>query len=100
MTKISSLVFVVGRVIQSFIPNIFQSVMQLASRLDGLWVSVHSFPPEFEKPKGQLISKHPFSVIVWTKVPTIFLRISALASKKWSNEIALFIPLHNWRILF
>ena len=72
MTKIRSLVFVVGRVIQSFIPNIFQSVMPLASGLDGFWVSVNSFPPEFEKPKGQLFSKRSFSVIVWTKIPTFF----------------------------
>ena len=33
-------------------------------------------------PKGQLISKGLFDGIVWTKKPTIFLRISALASKK------------------
>ena len=32
--------------------------------------------------KCQLISKCPFSVIVSTKMPTIFLRISALGSKK------------------
>ena len=36
--------------------------------------------------KGQLISKFPFGVIVWTKIPTIFLRISALACKKSSNQ--------------
>ena len=37
--------------------------------------------------KGQLISKCPFSVIVWTKIPTnVFSRISALASKKRSNQ--------------
>ena len=36
--------------------------------------------------KGQLISKCPFGVIVWTKIPTIFLRNSALASKKRSNQ--------------
>ena len=32
--------------------------------------------------KGQLISKCPFDVTVSTKIPTNFLRISALASKK------------------
>ena len=37
--------------------------------------------------KGQLISKCPFVVIVWTKIPTIFfLKISALESEKWSNH--------------
>ena len=37
--------------------------------------------------KGQLISKCPFGVIVWTKIPTkFFSRISALASKKRSNK--------------
>ena len=35
--------------------------------------------------KGQLISKGLFGVIVSTIKPTIFLRISALASKKWWN---------------
>ena len=36
--------------------------------------------------KGQLILKCPFGVIVSTKIPTIFLRISALASKKRLNQ--------------
>ena len=36
--------------------------------------------------KGQLISKGLFGVIVTTKKPTKFLRISALASKKSSNQ--------------
>ena len=36
--------------------------------------------------KGQLISKGLFGVIVSTKIPTIFSRISALASKKSSNQ--------------
>ena len=37
--------------------------------------------------KGQLISKCPFGVIVWTKIAMkIFSRISALASKKRSNQ--------------
>ena len=34
-------------------------------------------------PKGQLISKCPFGVIVSTKIPTKNLTISALESKKW-----------------
>ena len=38
------------------------------------------------KPKGQLISKCPFGFIVSTKTPTIFLRISLLASKKRLNQ--------------
>jgi hypothetical protein len=33
--------------------------------------------------KGQLISKRPFGVIVWTKIPTKNLTNSALESKKW-----------------
>ena len=40
----------------------------------------------YKSPKGQLISKGLFGVIVSTKKPTIFLRISALASKKSSNQ--------------
>ena len=36
--------------------------------------------------KGQLTSKELFGVIVWTKKPTIFLKISALASKKRLNQ--------------
>ena len=36
--------------------------------------------------KGQLISKGLFDVIVWTKKPTNFLRISALAFKKRANH--------------
>ena len=36
--------------------------------------------------KGQLISKCPFSVIVWTKIPTNYLKISTLVSKKWLNQ--------------
>ena len=36
--------------------------------------------------KGQLISKCSFGVIVWTKIPTNFLRSSALASKKRLNK--------------
>ena len=36
--------------------------------------------------KGQLISKGLFDVIVSTKKQTIFLRISALASKKRSDQ--------------
>ena len=36
--------------------------------------------------KGQLISKCIFGVIVWTKKPMIFLRISVLASKKSLNQ--------------
>ena len=36
--------------------------------------------------KGQLISKGLFGVIVSTKKPTSFLRISALASKKSSKQ--------------
>ena len=37
--------------------------------------------------KGQLISKGLLGVIVWTKKPTkLFLRISALASKKREAE--------------
>ena len=39
-----------------------------------------------EKAKGQLISKCLFVVIVWTKKTEIFSRISALASKKRSNQ--------------
>ena len=35
--------------------------------------------------KGQLISKRPFGVIVWTKIPTKNLTNSALESEKWSN---------------
>ena len=38
------------------------------------------------KTKGQLILKCPFDVIVLTEIPTIFLRISALASKKRLNQ--------------
>ena len=61
MTKISSLVFVVGRVIQSFITYVFQSVMSLASGLGGLahpkfWVLVSPFSPGFEKPNGISVS--------------------------------------------
>ena len=41
----------------------------------------------FETFKGHLISKGLFGVIVWTKNPTKFLRISALASKKIKNFI-------------
>ena len=38
-------------------------------------------------PKGQLISKCPFGVIVWTKITNeFFSTISALASKKRSNQ--------------
>ena len=40
--------------------------------------------------KGQLISKELFGVIVSTKKTTIFLRISALGSKKSSNQKTLF----------
>ena len=41
----------------------------------------------FEIAKGQLISKCPFDVTVSTKIPTkYFLRISALASKKRSDQ--------------
>ena len=37
--------------------------------------------------KGQLISKFPFGVIVWTKIPTKKkLTISALEFEKWSNH--------------
>ena len=37
--------------------------------------------------KGQLISKCPFGVIIWTQnTNEIFSRISALASKKMSNQ--------------
>ena len=36
--------------------------------------------------KGQLISKCPFGVFILTKIPTIFLWISALASNKRLNE--------------
>ena len=45
-----------------------------------------NFVPETQT-KGQLISKGLFGVIVWTKTSTKFiLRISALASKKRSNQ--------------
>ena len=59
--KISSLVFVFGCVTQSFIPNIFQSVLPLASGLGGLahpkfWVSDSPFSPGFEKPNGISVS--------------------------------------------
>jgi hypothetical protein len=37
--------------------------------------------------KGQLISKRPFGVIVWTKIQTKNLTNSALESEKWSNYI-------------
>ena len=51
----------------------------------------HHVNPEFEKkypPKGQLISKCPFGVIVSTKKTNeISLRISALASKKRLDQI-------------
>ena len=40
----------------------------------------------FDATNGQLISKCPFGVIVLIKKPTIFLRSSALASKKWLNQ--------------
>ena len=47
--------------------------------------------------KGQLISKCLFGAIVLTKKPTkFFLRISALASKKRSNQK----NTTNWMILF
>ena len=36
--------------------------------------------------KGQLISKCPFGVIVWTKILTKNLTISTLESEKWSNQ--------------
>jgi hypothetical protein len=36
--------------------------------------------------QGQLISKGLFDVIVWTKKNEIFLKISALASKKSLNQ--------------
>ena len=36
--------------------------------------------------KGQLLSKCPYGVIVLTKIPTIFLRIAVLASKKRLNQ--------------
>ena len=36
--------------------------------------------------KGQLILKGLFDAIVWTKKTIIFLRTSALASKKRSNQ--------------
>ena len=35
---------------------------------------------------GQLISKCPFGVIVWTKTPTNFFPGFLLASKKWLNQ--------------
>ena len=53
---------------------------------------IHKNPPAgdvltFQVPKGQLISKGLFDVIVWTKKNNeIFLRISALASKKRSDQ--------------
>ena len=36
--------------------------------------------------KGQIISKTNFLVLIWTKNPTFFLLISALASKKRSDQ--------------
>jgi hypothetical protein len=36
--------------------------------------------------KGQLISKCPFGVIVWTKIPTKNMINSALEFEKWSNH--------------
>ena len=45
-----------------------------------------SKPDDMEEPKGQLNSKGLFGVIVSTKKPTIFLKISVLASKKSSNQ--------------
>ena len=41
---------------------------------------------QFLVSKGQLISKYPFGVIVWTKKPTKYLTISALEFEKWSNH--------------
>ena len=44
-------------------------------------------PPALVLTKGQLISKCLLGVIVWTKKPTkFFSRISAIASKKRSNQ--------------
>ena len=45
--------------------------------------------------KGQIISKGCVCVIVWTKTPTIILRISALVSKKSSNQKTFYIITRN-----
>ena len=52
--------------------------------------------------KGQLISKELIKVFICTKKRTIFFCISALASKKRSNQKirALYTKGTNWRILF
>ena len=40
----------------------------------------------FRGGKGQLTSKCPFGVIVWTKIPTKNLTNSALEFEEWSNH--------------
>ena len=50
------------------------------------WPTFKIFPVSNVYSKGQLIPKCSFSVIIWTKIPTILLKISALASKKMSNQ--------------
>ena len=40
----------------------------------------------YTETKGQLVSKELFDVIIWTKKPKIFLRISAPASRKRSDQ--------------
>ena len=50
-------------------------------------------------PKGQLISKGLFGVIVWTKNPTKNLWISALASKKSSNQKPLLYDYVKWPLI-
>ena len=51
-------------------------------------IDIFLIPYFISTSKGQLISKCPFSLIVSTKIPTIFLRISALGSKEveWKKE--------------
>ena len=45
-----------------------------------------SFHLQITPTEGQLISKCPFGVIVSTIVPTFYLRISILASKRRLNQ--------------
>ena len=65
--------------LHNFLPYHSWIDSMLLSRLENIeTLQIHA--------KGQLISKCPFGVIVWTKIPMIFFsRISSLTSKKRSK---------------
>ena len=63
-----------------------RSLAKLKDLMEWSFIKLDQFVLNFQNSKigkGQLISKCPFGVIVWTKIPT---RISALASKKRLNQ--------------